>query len=62
MTDNPTLGQRVAQVMREYGEVSDPTKPHLLTIHLGDLEAIVDEYLEWWLINVYDVPDPKLDE
>ena len=56
MTDNPTLGQRVVQVMREYGEVSGHTKPHLLTIHLGDLEAIVDEHLEWGLINIYDAP------
>lgn len=56
MTSEPTFGQSVVQVACELEEAPDPDRPNMLTINKKDLEAIIDEHLDWWLLNVYDPP------
>ncbi|MCA1490099.1 hypothetical protein I6F11_04095 [Ensifer sp. NBAIM29] len=56
MTNRLTLAQRIVRTACELSEGTDPDKPHLVTINIKDLEAIIDEHLEWWLAHVYEAP------
>lgn len=57
MTSELTLGERVVREAIEYGDFLHPENSNLLTINKNDLQAIVERELEWWLINVHDVPE-----
>ncbi|MDO1582395.1 hypothetical protein [Rhizobium oryzicola] len=49
-----TLAQMVVRAIHELGDTPDPALSDTLMVKVGDLEAIVDNRLEHWLLTVYD--------
>ncbi|WP_201269955.1 hypothetical protein [Sinorhizobium meliloti] len=59
MSEKLTLAQRVVRAICELGDTPDPEHADTLLVKSGDLEAIIDNHLEDWLIKVYDPPQPR---
>lgn len=53
-----TLAQRVVRAVCELADTPDPEHPHMVLVNVNDLEAIIDNQLEQWLLKVYDAPQP----
>lgn len=62
MTEKLTLAQRVVRAVCELGDTPDPDQPDTLLVKAGDLEAIIDNHLEDWLIKIYDPPQQSMPE
>ena len=61
MTEKLTLAQRVVRAVCELGDTPAPECADTLLVKSGDLEAIIDEHLERWLLKVYDTPQTRME-
>ncbi|RVG14997.1 hypothetical protein CN234_03110 [Sinorhizobium meliloti] len=59
MTEKLTLAQRVVRAVCELGDTTAPEHPDSLLVKAGDLESIIDNHLERWLLTVYDAPQKR---